>query len=97
MDVIRDKELQDPEARIISLKAQLLIIEAEKILLSKVGDRERLRGKGFQRWNLVRHLGYWLNIKELRDKGKHVRALKTHTENYCVCSILDCKNMESPK
>ena len=97
MDVVRDKELQNAEARIISLRAQLLIIEAEKILLSKVGDRERLRDKGFQRWNLVRHLGYWLNIKELQDRGKHVRAVKTHTENFCVCSILDCKKMEGPK
>ena len=93
MDVTRDKGLQNPQGRIDALRNQLLILEAEKILLSVVGDKEKLRIKGFQRWNLVRHLGYWINIQELQSAGKHVRAVKTHSENFCVCSVLDCDKM----
>ena len=89
----KDKSLKDPSKRIFELKKQILILEAELTLARHNDYWDIVRNKGMRKWNIGRHLGYWLEILEHQKKGRHLRAIKTHTEPYCVCGVLNCPKM----
>jgi hypothetical protein len=97
MAVIREKNLLDPQKRIDELKNQIVILEAEMVLVETLRDQDKLRGMGFRKWNLIRHLGYWQEIVEHQKHGRHLRAWKTHDLNVCVCSVLNCEKMQDDK
>lgn len=95
MAVIREKNLLDPQKRIDELCNQIVILEAEMVLVKTLKDTDKLRGMGFRKWGMIRHLGHWEEIVEHQKHGRHLRAWKTHDLNVCVCSVLNCSLMRA--
>ena len=81
MAVIREKNLLDPQKRIDELNNQIVVLAAEMVLVETLRDQDKLRGMGFRKWNLVRHLGYWEEIVEHQNtedtcgRGKRMTSM----------------------
>jgi len=95
MAIKRDKLLKDPAKRIFDLKRQILVLEAELILARENDYWDIVRNKGMRKWNIGRHLDYWLEIQDHQKNNRHLRAVKTHIEPVCVCGVFDCPKMET--